>query len=156
MFATKKNPCRASQRRVLRESRSGVATIEAAFCLPVIIILMFGTLEICSGYYLKESLEIAAYEGARFGARQNTEPQDVRDYVTQILADRNVTVTDSDITITPATFGNQRVLDPLTVSVSCSATGNSMFVFQILADRTLTGEVTYAFETGLPPTDLND
>jgi Flp pilus assembly protein TadG len=155
MFATKKISSPLS-RRLHRDSRSGIATIEAAFCIPVIIILMFGTLEICSGYYLKESLEIAAYEGARFGARQNTTPEDVREYVTDILADRNVTVTDADITITPATFGNQRVLDPLTVSVSCSATENSMFAFELFSGRILTGEVTYAFETGLPPTDLNE
>jgi len=117
---------------------------------------MFATLEICSGYYLKESLTIAAYEGARYGARQDVTPAQVRDYVKDILGSRDVVIEDSDITITPADFGNRRVLDPLNVSVSTSASSNSLFAFQLLGGRSVSADVTFAFETGNPPLDLND
>ena len=34
-------------------------------CLPIIVLLVIGTIEACSMVFLKQSLAIAAYEGAR-------------------------------------------------------------------------------------------
>ena len=39
--------------------------VELAICLPVLILLLFGTIEACAIIYLNQSLKIAAYEGAR-------------------------------------------------------------------------------------------
>jgi len=138
-----------------QRSRRGAAIVEAALCIPIIILLMFGTLEICAGYYLQESLTIAAYEGARTAARQDANPADVRQYVLDLLEDRGVDIGDGDVVITPSTFTNQRALDPVTVRVSAPTAGNSIFAFQYIANRTLEAEVTFAFETGLPPLNLN-
>jgi hypothetical protein len=117
--------------------------------------IMFGTLEICSGYYLQESLTIAAYEGARTAARQDATPEDVREYVGELLVDRGVNIGDGNIEVIPASFNNQRALDPVTVRITAPTAGNSIFVFQHMANRNLVAEVTFAFETGLPPLNLN-
>jgi Flp pilus assembly protein TadG len=50
-----------------RKSRQAAATVELAICLPVVLTIAFGTIDICSVLFLKESLTIAAYEGARAG-----------------------------------------------------------------------------------------
>lgn len=139
-----------------RNKTLGAVAVEAALCILVMFPILFGTLEICSGFYLQESLTIAAYEGARTAARQDATPSDVRDYVREILEDRGVDISNGDIDIDPAAFGNQRALDPVTVTVSCPTAGNSIFVFQHMADRTLTASVSFAFEVGLPPLDLNN
>ena len=138
-----------------RNKNLGVAAVEAAICITAMIPLLFGTLELSSGYYLQESLTIAAYEGARTAARQDATPQGVIDYVQDLLEDRGVNIGDGNIEITPANFANQRALDPVTVRISASTAGNSIFVFQNLANRTLAAEVTFAFEVGLPPLNLN-
>jgi len=138
-----------------RNKTLGVAAVETALCLVAMIPLLFGTLEICSGYYLQESLTIAAYEGARTAARQDASPEDVRDYVSDLLEDRGVNIGNGNIEIIPEVFDNQRALDPVTVRVTAPTAGNSIFVFQNLANRTLVAEVTFAFEVGLPPLNLN-
>ena len=138
-----------------RNKNLGVAAVETAICITAMVPIMFGTLEICSGYFLQESLTIAAYEGARTAARQNSTPEDVREYVMELLADRGVNAGAGSIEINPATFNNRRALDPVTVRVTVPTAGNSIFVFQHLANRDLVAEVTFAFETGLPPLNLN-
>jgi len=144
------------QKRVHSRSKNlGVVAVEAALCILVMFPILFGTLEICSGYYLQESITIAAYEGARTAARQDANPEDVRDYVLEILEDRGVNIENGNVEITPSTFANQRALDPVTVTITCPTAGNSIFVFQHLADRNLTASVSFAFEVGLPPLNLN-
>jgi hypothetical protein len=138
-----------------RNRNMGVAAVEAAICITAMLPILFGTLEICSGFYLQESITIAAYEGARTAARQEATPQGVREYVQELLVDRGVDIGDGNIEIEPASFENQRALDPVTVRISAPTAGNSIFVFQSLANRTLVAEVTFAFETGLPPLNLN-
>lgn len=138
-----------------RNKNLGVAAVETAICVTAMVPILFGTLEICSGFFLQESLTIAAYEGARTAARQEATPEGVREYVRDILEDRGVNVDNGDIEITPASFTNQRALDPVTVRVSVPTAGNSIFVFEHLANRTLVAEVSFAFEVGLPPLNLN-
>lgn len=45
--------------------RSGVAAVEAAVCLPVIFLLVLGSIQASSYIFLKQSLHAAAYETAR-------------------------------------------------------------------------------------------
>lgn len=138
-----------------RNKNLGVAAVETAICVTAMVPILFGTLEICSGFFLQESLTIAAYEGARTAARQDATPEDVRQYVIDILEDRGVDIGNGNIQITPASFANQRALDPVTVRITAPTAGNSVFVFEHLANRDLVAEVTFAFEVGLPPLNLN-
>ena len=72
--------------------RSGAAGVEAAFCFPIIIIIMMGTLEICSGIYLKESVSICAFEGCRVGCRRGATRDTVMDRLVEVLRDREITL----------------------------------------------------------------
>jgi hypothetical protein len=49
--------------------RGGVAAVEFAVCLPVIVLLVFGSIEASSFIFLKQSLNVAAYEGIREAIR---------------------------------------------------------------------------------------
>ena len=46
-------------------SRRGLATVELAVCLPVLVILVFGFIEATNVIFLKQRLTAAAYEGVR-------------------------------------------------------------------------------------------
>ncbi len=141
-----------------RNERDGSVVVEAALVIPIILTIMFATLEICSGYYVQESITIAAYEGSRFAAREygrirgENEPpfaeSDITDYVTEILDARGVTsAPEITIDLDGETFDTIDVLDPIRVTVACPTNGNSTFVFGKLANRTLTASVVFAAES---------
>lgn len=45
--------------------RTGSATVECAFVLPVFVLLTLGTIEVCRAIYLRQAAKVAAYEAAR-------------------------------------------------------------------------------------------
>lgn len=47
--------------------RSGAAIIELAVCLPLLVLITLATIKACSMIFLKQTLIIAAFEGARIG-----------------------------------------------------------------------------------------
>ena len=140
-----------------RRDRDGSVVVEAALVIPIILTIMFATLEICAGYYVQESITIAAYEGSRFASREvdrirgpgepDFSESDVTNYVTEILEARGVTSTpDIEIDLDGRTFDTLAVLEPIRVTVSCPTNGNSTFVFGKLTNRTLTASVVFAAE----------
>jgi len=109
--------------------RSAAAAVEAAFCIPIVIALMFGTLETCSGIFLNESLKIVAYEGVRVGVRRGATFEMVQDRCEEILEARNVQ--GGTVTISPTDFGTLGALEPIIVTVEAPYSGNSNFTFSI-------------------------
>ena len=83
-----------------RNKRLGAAIVEMAICLPLIVLLTFGTIELASGLFLKQTLTSAAHEGALAGMRADATEATVRERVELILAIREVE--DCTITITPS------------------------------------------------------
>lgn len=57
------------------KNRRGLAAIEFAICLPVLALLVFGSLEATAFIFLKQSLHVAAYEGVRNGSRADATQQ---------------------------------------------------------------------------------
>lgn len=152
MFHQKPNKTHISKRRVAtsrktfgsRTTRSGVAAVEAALCIPLILILMLGTLEITSGLYLRESLSVCSFEACRTGTRRRSTAADVQARATEVLADRGVT--GATVTITPSSFDALSSLDQFTVAISAPTAGNSIFIFDNLANRTIQSSVTMVRE----------
>ncbi len=92
-------------------ARQGVAAVELAFVLPVLLVLVFGTIEICQRIFLRQSLVIAAYEGARLAARRNTTNTQVIDRCNTILDQRNVR--GGSVTVTPSNILSISTVKPL-------------------------------------------
>lgn len=126
-------------RRSGRSDRRGSAVVEASFCIPLIIVLMLGTLEVCSGIYLKESLTVAAYEGTRAGLGRRTKREEVEIIVKQMLEDRNVQ--NATVTITPDDFDTLRALDPVSVEIKAPTAGNSLYIFDSMVNRDVRARV---------------
>ncbi len=70
--------------------RSGIATVELAFVLPVMLILVLGTIEVCQRIFLRQSSLLVAYEGARLAARSITSTDDVKSRCYSMLEQRRV------------------------------------------------------------------
>lgn len=127
-----------------KNDRNGAAAVECAFCIPIVLVLMFGTLETCSGIFLKESLTVAAFEGVRVGVRRRAERQDVIDRAQAVLDARNIT--GSTITVTPADFAGLNALDTITVHIVAPTAGNSLYIFDFMVGRDVSAEVSMVRE----------
>ncbi len=130
-------------------TRRGGAAVEAAFCLPLIIILMAGTLEVCSGIYLYESCKVAAFEGIRIGIRRGGSADEVIIRAQEVLTARGIVIPadgDFGITTEPADFGQLNSLDPITCTIAVPTQGNTIFLFDTFTNRTIRASVTMVRE----------
>ena len=76
--------------RTNRKARLGVATVELAIVLPVLMVLVFGAIEICQRLQVKQSALIAAYEACRVATRQISDAQSVQAHAETLLSQQNV------------------------------------------------------------------
>lgn len=83
--------------RVRRAARRGVAVVEFAFICPLLLILMLGILEAGRLFMVRQSLILAAREGARTGASLGVNYIDAR--VDAVLA--NAGLADAEVSYTP-------------------------------------------------------
>ena len=65
--------------------------MEFAVCLPVIALMFMGSIEVASMIFLKESLTVASYEGARTAAKYDSETADVIAKAEAMLEIKDVT-----------------------------------------------------------------
>ena len=84
----------------------GLSSVELAFVLPVMLILILGTIEVCQRIFLRQSAVIVAYEGARSAVRSTCSNTEVATRCQSMLTQRNVkgavvTVTPDDLLSQP-------------------------------------------------------
>lgn len=124
-----------------RDLRRGIATSELALCLPIIIVLTLGVLETCTVIFLKESITIGAYEGARVGIRKQGTDSQVTAKIQEFLDSRGI-VYDSDfLTISDPGFDSASDLEHVTVTVTVPCDGNT-YTGWIFSGRYVSASVT--------------
>ncbi|WP_261340143.1 TadE/TadG family type IV pilus assembly protein [Rhodopirellula baltica] len=119
-----------------RRRRSGVATVEFAVCLPILILLVFGSIEASSMIFLKQSLNVAAYESTREAIRDGRSNADAAARAQAILDSRGIVGY-------RITFPNGESLDAdrateVITSVTASSAENSPLLGRFLTNRQLT------------------
>jgi Flp pilus assembly protein TadG len=70
--------------------RRAAATVELAVCLPILVTVVFGSIQACNLIYLKQAVTTAAYEGTLELAKASATTASVRSRIEQILAARDV------------------------------------------------------------------
>jgi Flp pilus assembly protein TadG len=83
-----------------RASRRAAAATELAVCLPVLTLVVFGSIQACNLIYLKHGVVTAAYEGSLELAKRNATTASVTARAQQVLTARGVR--NAQIRITPA------------------------------------------------------
>jgi Flp pilus assembly protein TadG len=121
-------------------SRKGVAAAELAVCLPVIVLIVLATIEACTMVFLKQSLSIAAYEGARVSLAQNATNSSVQNAANQILTQRRVN--GGTVTIEPSNIVAVAPGEYMTITCSAPASRNSIIPIRFYRGRTLSGSAT--------------
>ncbi len=127
---------RGSRMHVRKPLRRGIATVEMAVVLPLLLILVLGTIEICQRLFLRQTAVVATYEGIRLAARKSSNPADIVNRCQSILANRRVT--GATVTVSPATFKDISTGSPITVEIKVPWAANTATRF-VLKDQ---GQIT--------------
>ncbi len=89
LTTTATNAARQGQRPA---KRAGVAAVEVAVTLPLLILLVFGSMEVANGIFLNQSLSVAAFEGAREAGRPGGTSASARQKMIEVLSSRSIKI----------------------------------------------------------------
>ncbi|MCA9062588.1 MAG: pilus assembly protein [Planctomycetaceae bacterium] len=120
--------------------RSGAALVEFSLVLPVLLFILVGCIESCSMIYLKQTLHIASYEGARVALVPKTSAAQVEFAAEQILKDRRVRK--ASITISPSNWATAPINTLITVKVDAPSNANFAVPLMFFRNQTITGHST--------------
>lgn len=117
--------------------RKGAAIVELAVVLPLLLLLLMGTIEACAAMHLQQSIDIASYEAVRTSLLPKSSSTLVRTTAEKFLTNRNTK--GATISISPANFESAPIGTTITVSISAPSDQNlpvSPFFFR---GRTIEG-----------------
>ncbi|MEX2141056.1 MAG: TadE/TadG family type IV pilus assembly protein [Pirellulales bacterium] len=127
-------------KRFPRADRRGVAVVELAVCLPVLLILVVGAIEGSNFIFLKQAVTVAAYESAQVVTRANGKKPVAEQRASQILAARSID--QSTIVFTPANPENAARGELVTVSVTAPVAANSIGLDWFFDDQIVSTSVS--------------
>ncbi|WP_231615485.1 TadE/TadG family type IV pilus assembly protein [Novipirellula artificiosorum] len=127
-----------------RNQRRGVAAVEFAVCLPVIVLLVFGSIEASSFIFLKQSLSVAAYEGAREASLSQSTSAATTARSENILNARNVV--DFEVSFPSGTPEAAARGSEVAVEVAAPTQTNSPLAGQFITNRILRARVVMVKE----------
>ncbi len=127
------------QARKISLARRGAAVVEMAIVTPLLLIFAFGTLEATTAIHLQQSLEIAAYEGARVALLPDTDVGNVQAACDQLLASRRVK--NATVSVTPTNYQGAPYGAEIEVEVTATLAQNSVVPLLVLRSRRLTATV---------------
>lgn len=101
--------------RKRRKDRKGGALIEFAISFPLLLVVIFGAIEVCERIFFKQSVSLVAYEGVRLAARRSATSTQVLQRCQQMLKERRIE--GGEVFISPAVIDNIPTTTPITVTV---------------------------------------
>ena len=104
-------------------NRRAAATIEFAVCLPIIVLIVLGSIEAANMMFLKQSLIQASYEGAKVAIIRESTSGDTRTAVESVLEGRSIR--NVNIEFTPANIEDAVPGELINVTVSAPGGANS-------------------------------
>ena len=127
-----------------RTRRTGAALVEFAICLPVLVLIVLGSIEATSAVFVRQSLVVAAYEAAREAVRRDGDITEARQRAENVLRLRNVK--NATVTITPTNLGSLKRGQDVKVEISTNTRANSPFFGRIVTDRRVSVSTTMVRE----------
>ena len=114
--------------------------MEAAVTLPLLVLLVFGSIELANAVFLKQSINIAAYEAARIVTRPGDNEAQARVRAQEILAARKVgTYT---ITFDPSNASQRGAGDAVKVTITAPSSNLSYGPLRFMAGKSSHAAVT--------------
>jgi len=126
-----------------RNRRQGTATVELAVLLPVILIIVLGSIESASMIFLRQALVQSSYEAAKIAVKtgDSAQAKSMALAVTKGRRINNVT-----IRIEPSDISNAKPGSLVRVTVSAPGDNNSVIPFGVFRGRTVSAQAVMARE----------
>jgi len=125
----------SSQRPAVSVQHRGVAAIETALILPLLVILVFGAVELSNAIFMKQSLNMAAYEAAKVITRPGDNNTLATTRCQEVLTVRKIST--YTLTITPAVTATTARGTQITVTVQAPASNLSYGPLRFMSGRTV-------------------
>lgn len=119
--------------------RSGTAAVETAVTLPLLLILVFGSIELGNAVFLKQSLNIAAYEVARVVTEPGANETLARTRCQELMTARKIS--SYTITISPTVTLTTPRGTEVTVTVSAPTSNLSYGPVRFMTGKTCQARV---------------
>jgi Flp pilus assembly protein TadG len=129
--------------RRTRQNR-GTATVELALCLPLLILLVFGGLEISNLIYVRQGLIAAAHSAARQVSAPNSQRADATAVGEEVL--RMNGVLSGRIEFSPSDPATAGLGTLITVTVTAPYSGNSLLASPVITAGDLSATAIFAKE----------
>ncbi len=129
-----------SRARRKNRNRKGIAAVECAVVLPILLLVIAATLDICNLIFLRQQLTVAAYEGARVAINPNSGLDDIESQVRTILDQRGIVV--EEIGVTPEDFESSEFGTAIEVSISANVSKNTAFNGVFANDKVVISSMT--------------
>ena len=115
--------------------------MELAVCLPLLVTLVLGSIEVSNAIFLKQSLTTAAYEGAQVTTCIGGTEAEARTRINEVLTAHGISR--ATVSISPKVDSDTEPGTPITVTVTAPLGVNSpTFAFFFSPSGTLHGMVT--------------
>jgi len=124
--------------------RRGVATVEFAVCLPIIVLVVFGSIEAASMLFLRQAMIQTAYEGAKVAILHDGTNAEANAATESVIRGRNL----RDVTITydPLDVSDARPGDVVRVTASVPGDANSFIPFGPFKNKIVAAEAVMVKE----------
>ncbi len=123
-----------------RSPRRGVATIETAVTLPLLAFLTFGSIELSNMMFLRQSMTIASYEGARSASRAGGSQSLAETTIQELLNVRGVTA--YSVQFNPAITTATPRGSMIQVTVSTTPSSISYAPFRLFSGNSISSSTT--------------
>lgn len=136
--------------RVRSDRRRGVAAVELALCLPILVALGFGMLETCNLMYVQARLQSAAFESVRLATRPTTATNlvataaQVQSNCSSLLT--QLGVQGATITISPSDLSGLAPQTLITVTISAPLSSNAVTSLVLSNSIVLSASATMIIE----------
>jgi hypothetical protein len=131
-----------SRYRAGRE-RKGAAAVELAICLPVIVVLVFASIECCSMLFVDEALHVACYETVRRAIQEDADADSAIARGEAVLEQFGV---EGEVTCDPADLSTLDSGDSVVVIAEADCDDNSILPPWFFGGATLSARVVMVRE----------
>jgi Flp pilus assembly protein TadG len=102
----------------MKSNRRGVAAVEAAFCMPLFVLLTLGMIELGRACMVEQVVANAAREGAYYASGTTSTTSGVQSAVTTYLTDAQISTSGVSIVCSPSDPSTATANTPVSVTVS--------------------------------------
>lgn len=109
--------------------------MELAVSLPVLTMLVFGSIEACNMIFLRQGMTSAAYEAGRVAIRADATDSQVAASAEEVLTARGIS--NGEVSTAPSSIEDMDRGTPFTVNITCAADAYSILPSSPYHGRTI-------------------